>query len=121
MKTKIINIEDALNKDFLKSLGLEYALIYNFDGVIVDFLDEVKIDKRKLLEARFFNEKEEVHIFKECDLKSVYMIEDGDKYSDEKYILANKYGKGMTVRNYFSFDDDGQAYISYTRPISIVL
>ena len=80
------------------------------------FRDEWKLS---LLEARFFSDTEELRVFREGDdLRAVVVVEtDGDRWLDETCEIANKdkFGATVTVRRLIDFDEDGQAYVVFTR------
>lgn len=122
-----------LNKEYLIKEGYKYCLIYYLNDLIFGDIDKIEeINKDILLEGFFFNEKQELHIFKNEDFydedgenntfKLVKTIDNGcDKFTEEfvlkkrlgNNLIENKYDK-VEVINYLGYEDDGQAYIKYT-------
>ncbi len=116
MKQERVKI-DQFNKD-----EYQYAWIQEYDKVILSEASKVYLDMDNLIEARFFNESKEFHIFNQDALVCVETeMEDSDQYFEEKQLLRKKFGKNITIRHYFGFDIgsdnvkvDGQAYIKYS-------
>ena len=86
----------------------EMREFYSFTDQQNNMLDE-------LLEARFFDEKQEVRLFRRegvlCAARLV--CEEGDSWIDKTYEVENKdLGEQVTVRHFLAFDEDGQCYIS---------
>lgn len=72
----------------------------------------------ELIEARFFNDKEEIRIFyKDDTLCATRLAEElEDKYVSSEYILENpKFGSSITVYHCLDTDDDGQTYVRALR------
>lgn len=123
-------IEKDLNKEMLKKLGMEYAIVYNFDKVITDHIFNVKIDYDNIIEAIFFNDDAEIRVFGEDDITGTIFKEHKDsKYIDGFYRLYPRYGEGkegktyakkLLIKKYISYDDDNQAYISYLKPCKLI-
>ena len=103
-----------------------FALLY--------YLSEVKltecaklagnIDFSQLLEARFFGEQGELHIFRnEEQLRAVEVKEIGETdYIEKRETLGKNFQKAgsyLLIRKYVDYDDDGQAVIVLTRLRSI--
>ena len=82
------------------------------------FQDERKW-KQSLLEARFFSETEELRVYREDNGFQAALSEeaDGDRWLEETCEIANKekFGAFVTVRRLIGFDEDGQAYVVFTR------
>lgn len=99
----------------------KYALIYMISEQIFDNADNIdNLNWDECLEARFFDQQGEIHIFKtEGELKAVetknaitmssniYSIEISDKYSN--------IGKTLSVMQYLDQDSDGQVFVVGTR------
>lgn len=120
------SIKDLLDLDLLNRFEFKQAIIYNYDSVIVNELQNLLIDADNIIEARLFDETKEIRIFKEDEnLSGVIFIEDdGDKdIIIKEYILNNgdqcKYTK-LKIKEYIDFDEDGQAYIKYVRPTKLI-
>ena len=120
-----INLSE-LNKDYLIKEGYKYCLIYYLNDLVFGDIDEIEeINKDILIEGFFFNEKQELHVFKNEDydgFKLVKTIDDGCDSFTEKSVLKKRLGNnliknkydGIEVINYLGYEDDGQAYIKYT-------
>ena len=69
---------------------------------------------------RAFKEKEELHIFeRNGETKAVHVFET-DEVKDiilKSYLMRN--GKKLVVKEYLQPDEDGQAVVKYTRPLSM--
>lgn len=124
------NISSFLSeKSFYKALGMEYGLIYNYDSVVYGSIEELTVDISNILEARFFNDSEEIVIRAERDsIKGNLFIDKGEeKYTLEEtfYLRSNNLPinsnyKAMKVRKYIDLDKDNQAYVFYLKPCSLV-
>lgn len=101
--------------------GYQYALVYMMSGIIfckaADFKEP---DWDECLEARFFDENKEIHIYEEdgkwCAVKAAGTI-DGDCLM-KKYRLQDHYfgqGKYLCVCEHLGYDEDGQAAVMLTR------
>ncbi len=119
-----INIERLLDKDILKKFGLEWAIIYCYDRIVTDSIDNLAMDIENITEARFFNEKCELKIWRDEDIfKGVVFkeLKSDPEPIEEDYILyprgtgGSDYNK-LKVKKYLDYDDDGQAYIAYIKP-----
>ena len=102
----------------------EYALVYMMSNVyLCKTQDLPTIDWEECLEARFFSEEGELHIYGEDGvLRAVKVMEDEET---EKNSIIKKYwinqgrfkgvGKYLIVQEYLDYDEDGQAVITLTR------
>ena len=124
-----INLSE-LNKDYLIKEGYKYCLIYYLNDLVFGDIDKIEeINKDILIEGFFFNEKQELHAFKNEDFeddqndgfKLVKTIDNGcDSFTEEftlkkrlgNNLIKNKYDK-IEVINYLDYENDGQAYIKY--------
>ena len=120
-----------LNKDYLIKEGYKYCLIYYLNDLVFGDIDEIEeINKDILIEGFFFNEKQELHVFKNEDFEDnqndgfilVKTIDNGCDSFTEEFSLKKRLGNNLTknkydeieVINYLGYEDDGQAYIKYT-------
>ena len=125
-----INLSE-LNKDYLLKEGYKYCLIYYLNDLVFGDIDKIEeINKEILIEGFFFNEKQELHAFKNEDFedeqndgfKLVKTIDNGCDSFTEEFTLKKRLGNNLTknkydeieVINYLDYEDDGQAYIKYT-------
>jgi hypothetical protein len=99
----------------------EYAYVYMMSKMVLCKVDELPlIDWEECLEARFFSEDRELHIFEGNDGMQAVLIEDGDSVdcNIRSYELVPKFkgvGKELEVQEYLDFDEDGQIYVVQTR------
>jgi len=78
------------------------------------------VDLEELIEARFFNETEEIRLFQgEDGLQAVRLsAEAGDIWLEETRQLMNPvFGSSITLSRNVGFDEDGQAYVAAVRLI----
>lgn len=112
------DIREILNVENLLAERYRFAFIQRVGSVFIGPIEMCgELNPDEILEARFFEEEKEMHVFRyDGDFKAVVTIhEDGDEYLEEKQILRGKYGKFLTLRNYLIFDEnDGQARIGRT-------
>ena len=112
------NIKELLVTDKLVTEGYRYAFIQRIGSVYIGPIENCgELDPGEILEARFFEEMKELHVFNyEGTLKAVVTeLGNGDEFIEEKQILREKYGKSLTLRGYLVFDEnDNQARIGNT-------
>lgn len=98
-----------------------YALVYRTDGIILGNTAEIgDIEWGECLEARFFDESRELHVYEEDGALCAVEVE---KISDDdclmkKYELRKHYfgeNKCLCVCEHFDYDEDGQAFVALTR------
>ena len=118
--TRVCEIEDIKNK----AATYEFALIYTYSSP--KYLGENNagsIDWSELVDARFFGEEGELHVFRNED-NELEMVELSDSVEQENFNerfedferpLERGYGKSITIREYINFDEDGQAVVVCTR------
>lgn len=119
------NTNNLLNKDILKKLNLQYGIIYCYDRIITDHIDNLNLDLENIIEAIIFNEIAELKVWRDEDiLKGCIFKELGSTpFIEEEYILYPRKTGGadpqkLRVKKYIDYDCDGQAYISYVKPFS---
>lgn len=126
------NVEDnfelmeIVNIKVLKELGFKYGIIYNFDSIVTEKIEDLKIDIGNIMEARFFNEEKELRIFRDEDeIKGTIFVEKEDtKFIEKTVVLCkrneeSKYANQLRFKKYIDYDDDNQAYIKYTKPCKL--
>ncbi len=121
------SIEKIVNKETLKEIGFKYGIVYNFDCVESDEIENINLDIDNIIEARIFDEKREIRIFRDDDnCYGTIFIENGDANYIEKTSLLyprdkkRQYPEKMTSRRYIDYDYDSQAYIRYTKPSKLI-
>lgn len=122
MASKGITVEtvaDVMAEDYMV---YDYGyLTYMSEVVLVKMKEHgVDIDWSELIEARFFNEKQELHIWKTEDyILGRRLTETGDVDTIETAVPVMKKfcpkGGKMVIRKYIDYDEDGQAFIANTR------
>ena len=123
-------IERDLNR-MLVDLNIDYAIIYNYDSVITDYVSNIELNYENIMEARFFNDEIEIRIFNDEGMKGTIFREYKNcKPIRDTYILYprygekiqnNRYAKELAVKKYIIYDgDDNQAYINYQKPCKLV-
>ena len=123
-----LDITNLLNKNILKTMGLESAIIYCYDGIITERVNDLALDLDNIMEARIFNENSELRIWRDYDLIKGSIFREEDKSIEpiiEQFILypRNKNGynpEKLVVKKYIDYDDDAQAYISYVKPSKLI-
>ncbi len=123
-------IENLLDKKILQYLGFKDTIIYNYDSVASDNIENVDIQLDNIMEAIFFSENREMRIFsEEGKFRGSIFKEDNVEESDfieDEYILykrnsnMKKYPKKLKVKKYIDYDEDKQAYISYVKPCKFI-
>ena len=99
----------------------EYALIHMISEQIFCKITQLsEIDWEECLEARFFSEKGELHVFDaDGEQKAVKVEDDGTELIFEKrYQLNGAYahlGTQVVVQEYLNYDGDGQLIVELTR------
>ena len=112
------DIREILNVENLLAERYRFAFIQRVGSVFIGPIEMCgELNPDEILEARFFEEEKELHVFRyDGNLEAVETEhENGDECLEEKQILRGKYGKFLTLRNYLIFDEnDGQARIGRT-------
>lgn len=109
---------DELDK---KVKEYEYVLLYMISEQKFCRIEELpETDWEECIEARFFSEQGELHVFDaDGQKKAVAVEDDGDDLVFEKlYRLDGKYrklGKYIVVQEYLNYDEDGQLVVELTR------
>ncbi|MBU5293802.1 hypothetical protein KQH90_07115 [Anaerosalibacter bizertensis] len=124
------SIDKILNKDVLQDLGFKDTIIYNYDCVVSDSIENVNIQLENIIEARFFSDDIEMRIFNdEGNFSGVLFKEnniDESEFIEEDYILykrmpsMKKGPQRLKIRKYIDYDEDKQAYIKYVKPCKFI-
>jgi len=120
---RIDNPFEALNsyKDY------KYALIYELSRTLLCKCEDIEaLNTEEITEARFFDEKSELHIVLDCDSPYALCVSDGESDFElavvHKYMLNSRFekiGKKLIVKKYLEKDADGQAMVKLTRLAAI--
>jgi len=117
------------NPELLKKIGLEFAIVYNYDSVLSDRIENLKIDCDSIIEGRFFNEVAEIRVFLDGEnLNGNIFVENEkcEKKIEMEFLLYPRngektgYAEKLKVKKYFYYDEDGQAFISYVKPCRLI-
>lgn len=116
-------LENDLDMDTIKAKGYKWGIIYNFNKVEVGTIEDLEIDKALLLQARLFDDNKEVNILRDgLKFNLYYFEEDKDEFIEDSHLIIeskfNNY-KQIKFKKYISYDEDGQAFISYVRPYEL--
>lgn len=129
IEKEVNSIEEIIgSKDNLLSLGLNFAIIYNYDSVHFGKLNDLDIELENMMEAKFFNREAELSFYRvDNDLKGNIVIDQGEDklvkieiynvYQNKNYkeLNLNNYNK-FEVKKYIRFDEDRQGHFYYTKP-----
>lgn len=113
MKREKLNVEAAIRE----GLGLPYAMVRSLSQVTLGPAPAA-VDAAELLEARFFDNEQEIRVFHgEDGLEAVRLRgEDTDHTIEETYSIENPgFGGSLTVTRVLDWDGDGQAYTAASR------
>lgn len=123
----IEKIDELINKEELLKLNFKQYIIYNYDSVEYGDLKDVNIDSDNIMEARFFNKNSEFVIRREEDKfvgNIVYDNDDENSYIIDEFLIYDKDNESqytkLKVKKYIDYDEDGQAYIKYVKPVKLV-
>ena len=104
-----------------KILDYKYAFVYNMSEMFLVPVEKLpEFDWEECLEARFFSDTGELHIFEGEDGMEAVEVKD----TDEKDILVKSYklnekfssmGTCIYVQEYLTYDEDGQLGVALTR------
>lgn len=112
------DIREFLDVEKLMTDQYRFAFVQRVGSVYIGLIEGCGIlNPDEILEARFFEEEKEMHVFKYDEkLEAVVTeYEDGDEYIEERQLLRGKYGEFLILRFYLFFDEnDGQARIGHT-------
>ncbi|MCD8109614.1 MAG: hypothetical protein LUE14_05885 [Clostridiales bacterium] len=123
-KTENICLEEAKEK----AGHYPYLLAHMMSEVLFGKNAVDNLVWEELLDARFFSENEELHIFRcEGEWMAVVATDTDDGNPDDiltlTYPVAGKFrgaGRELAVRQYLSADEDGQMIVNLTRLCGIM-
>jgi hypothetical protein len=111
----------------------KYVLYYGISNVVLSTTSNFTFDPDECLEAYFFDENGQAHIYRDDDILKVAEIKENDvkeftKEDDQVSTLEGKYSiqgrfspyDKVVVRSYFSQDEDGQVYVAYKRLVDLI-
>lgn len=103
----------------------EFALIYMISELKFTKVEDLsEVNWKECVEARFFSEDKELHFFHADGEWKIVQVSDKDERDTiiKKYEMANKFrnlGKNVLVKEYITYDKDGQANVTLTRLMGI--
>ena len=120
MKLEQTDVSQAFDQAALEQEGYQHYLIYFLSRVETGDVKELDVNdlKEDMVEAYFFNERSQLHLFRyQGDWQAVICeAEEGDDSFDETQLLmSSDYGESMRIRHFFTFDEDGQASVQYSK------
>ena len=98
-------------------MQLPFALVRSWDQVQLGPTPQTPPDLDTLLEARFFDERQEIRLFRreETLCAAVIQEEPGDTVLQESYRLQGRFGRTLTYSRQLDTDEDGQTVVVSTR------
>lgn len=102
-----------------------YALIYMMSDLLLLSCENMKLDiaYEEVLEARFFGEDGEIHLFSSDGSISSVEVSDEEQQEvrDIWYPLEGRFKKmgRLLTRQYIEYDEDGQGYVALTRCVAL--
>lgn len=118
-----IELEDAFSEKAAEDYPL--SIVQETGRVAVGSTQDIKINRNALLEAFLFCDVRSsgkvgmIHIFQNQEGKlSAVKVEPSKQaeYAEHTQVLRSRFGKELTVRQYFESEEDGQAYVVCTIP-----
>jgi len=108
-----------------------YGLAYLFSEILLGKTETIEnqICWEDCIEARFFSEQEELHIFDYNGERKAVCVKDEEKENKFEYIYEKRYKLNeyfrkngyqyFKVKEYIGCDEDGQAVIELTRLVGL--
>jgi len=111
-----VNSGITLQEAMEKGRQMPFAAINTYSGYTVGKTADTELpETEEIIEARFFDADSEIRIFtSDSGLQAVEVTDSPDDRTIEAVYSLRDSAK-VAVRRYIGFDDDGQAYISYSR------
>lgn len=123
----IEKIDELINREELLKMNFKQYIIYNYDSVEYGDIEDSNINLNNIMEARFFDETGEIVIRREEDKfigNIVYDNDDENSYISDEFLIYDKCNESqytkLKVKKYIDYDEDGQAYIKYVKPVRLV-
>lgn len=110
-------IELQADQALTQGSQLPYAMIRSYSQMTLGDTPKV-IDLKEVLEARFFDDENEVRLFRtDGELHGVKLCEEsGDTCIEKRYRIENPdFGTEVRVRCHLVADEDGQTYVKTAR------
>lgn len=114
-----------LTPEWIEDKGLAQAILYHWDHIethVQNSPSPCEMNLDRLLEGFWFGERAGLHLYREDGDWLAVFCEDGDDDStvEERQLIRRKsFGSVLHVRHYLDFDEDGQAFVAYSRPVRV--
>ena len=110
----------ALDTNNIQSQGYRHYLIYFLDRVETGMVEELDLSQTAddVLEAYFFSENKQLHVFRYQNQVQAVVCEQEDQddtFDETQLLMSSQYGESIRIRHFFTYDDDGQASVIYTK------
>lgn len=115
---KSLTFEEALDR----IEGKDY-IIYGLSELLMGkHAERTMLDRpEELYEARFFNEKEEIHLFEFDGCMKVSLANDeGEEIITEIQFQRNEKFPQIEIKKYIKYDEYNQAYVYHMRPSRLI-
>lgn len=112
-----ITIEEAKTR----ISGYDFCIVHMVSEFQYGRTEDVSVNWEELLELRAFSDQEELRVYRgEHELKAQCCKEMSESSEDViKLSYQMRNGQKLTVKEYLEPDEDGQAVVMYTRPVSM--
>ncbi len=118
MQKTIEDVKNSMEK-------YDFVLAYEFSDIKFGKTSETAVNWNECMEAYLISETGQIHVYsKNGELVADEFEESSVKYehSDRTYIVREGvalHGKTIKVREYLDTDEDGQAFVKYSRIIGV--
>lgn len=123
MKKMRINYIQALDKNYLLEQGFRYGWVMELNRVQLNRISDMNSwDDELVVEARFFAQGKELHIYGDEEKYAVLNEQENiDDSFTEMQLLKSNNAKSIIFRHYVGYDEDGQAQIMATCLDNLIL
>ncbi|WP_061568349.1 hypothetical protein [Caldibacillus debilis] len=114
-----------LTSEWLAAQHMKQAILYYWERVQTYLSDPPAItdlDLDGLLEGYWFGEHGGLHLYRSEDgWRAIHCQDQADDLviHEQQLIRRKDFGSRLHVRHYLDFDEDGQAFVKYSRPYRI--
>lgn len=120
MNTRVFD-ETELDQARQQAKSYPFVLVRELSQIWLGETQEANINWGEATELRFFSEQSELRFFGGAGRLRAVLLEDGDEadslHQDRTFSLAHKryFGKSLTIREHFGYDEDGQLFVRASR------
>ena len=132
-----MDIKDVIKSSVYSSdndlSSYKYVLYYGISEVKLTTSSGLNFDPDECIEAYFFDENGQAHIYrdndilkvaeiKEIDVKDILKVDNQVSTLESKYAVQGRFSPydKVVVRSYLSQDEDGQVYVVYKRLVNLI-